>query len=125
MSRELDFTPMGGAYNRVGAGATAFVHRDERFLLQHTVAVAPGAATVDREAARRWLARSWAKAHPWGSGRVYPNFPDPDLVEWADAYYGTNYDRLVRVKGRYDPGNVFRFPQSLPSATNRRVLAHD
>ena len=70
-------------------------------------------STAEREAARRWLVRSWASVHPWGSGRVYPNFPDPDLEDWAHAYYGTNYDRLLRVKRRYDPSDFFRFEQSL------------
>ncbi|MGH3145467.1 MAG: FAD-binding oxidoreductase [Rubrobacter sp.] len=113
-SRELDFTPWGGAYNRVRADATAFAHRDELFLLQHTVVVAPDSSTAEREAARRWLGRSWAAVRPWGSGRVYPNFPDPDLTDWARAYHGTNYDRLVRVKERYDPDGFFCFQQSLP-----------
>lgn len=113
--RELDFTPWGGAYNRVPADATAFVHRDARFLLKHTVAIVPDTSSEMQDDARRWLTRSWALAHPWGTGGVYPNFPDPDLADWAHAYYGANYDRLVRVKARYDPDNVFRFPQSLPS----------
>ena len=59
-------------------------------------------------------ARSWTLVHPWGSGGVYPNFPDPDLQDWAHAYYGTNYDRLRRVKAAYDPDGFFRFHQSLP-----------
>jgi FAD/FMN-containing dehydrogenase len=112
-SRELDFTPWGGAYNRVSADATAFVHRDERFLLKHAVVIDPDASRGERKTARRWLARSWASVRPWGSGRVYPNFPDPDLEDWAQAYYGTNYDRLLRVKAQYDPGNIFCFHQSL------------
>jgi Berberine and berberine like len=45
---------------------------------------------------------------------VYPNFPDPDLTDWAPAYYGTNYDRLRRVKAAYDPRGFFHFHQSLP-----------
>ena len=113
-SRELDFTPWGGAYNRLRADATAFVHRHERVLLKHAVVVDPDAPPAEREAARHWLARSWASVHPWGSGRVYPNFPDPDLEDWAYAYYGSNYDRLVRAKERYDPDEFFHSHQSLP-----------
>jgi hypothetical protein len=45
---------------------------------------------------------------------VFPNFADPDLEHWAQAYYGPNYDRLVRVKAQYDPADHFRFQQSLP-----------
>ena len=113
--REVTFTPWGGAYNRVLPDATAFVHRGELFLVQHLVTISPDAPTIVRGAARGWLARSWALVHPWGSGGVYPNFPDPDLEDWAQAYYGSNYDRLVRVKARYDPDQLFRFHQSLPA----------
>jgi berberine-like enzyme len=114
-SRELDFTPWGGAYNRVPAEATAFAHRDGHFLLPHAAVVDPDALSAEREAARSWLGRSWATAHPWGSGGVYPNFPDPDLEGWPRAYHGENLERLVRVKGRYDPEGFFRFHQPVPS----------
>jgi FAD/FMN-containing dehydrogenase len=113
-SREVDFLPWGGAYNRVPTDATAFAHRGERFLVQHLVQVGADAAPAERAAARDWMARSWTLVHPWGSGGVYPNFPDPDLRDWAHAYYGTNYDRLRRVKAAYDPDGFFRFHQSLP-----------
>jgi FAD/FMN-containing dehydrogenase len=106
-SRELNFTPMGGAYNRVPAEATAFAHRHERYVLEHVLVADPDAPAVGRQ----WVARSWAMAHPWGSGRVYPNFPDPDLADWADAYYGANYERLRRVKRAYDPDGLFRFAE--------------
>jgi FAD/FMN-containing dehydrogenase len=113
-SRELDFTPWGGAYNRTRADATAFVHRAELFLLKHAVVVKPDAPVAERQAARHWLARSWELVRSWGSGRVYQNFPDPDLLNWTHAYYGANYDRLARIKARYDPDDFFRFRQSLP-----------
>jgi FAD/FMN-containing dehydrogenase len=112
-TRVLDFTPWGGAYNRVGADATAFAHRDERFLIKHGVMLDPEAPSDEAHAARRWLTRSWEIVHPWGSGGVYPNFPDPDLDEWERAYHGDNYARLARFKAEYDPDNVFRFPQSV------------
>ncbi len=106
-ARELDFTPWGGAYNRVRPDATAFVHRRELFLLKHAVVVDPHAPADEAQRARDWLARSWALVHPWGSGGVYPNFPDPDLEEWDSAYHGTNRDRLLGVKAKYDPDRFF------------------
>jgi FAD/FMN-containing dehydrogenase len=113
-SRELDFSPWGGAYNRVPAEATAFSHRAELFLLQHVVVTGPDASATGTEDARRWLGRSWNLARPWGSGGVYPNWPDPDLVDWARAYHGANLERLVNIKRRYDPEGFFRFHQSVP-----------
>jgi FAD/FMN-containing dehydrogenase len=113
-SRELDFMPWGGAYNRVRPEATAFVHRGELFQLKHAATVDPQGSIGEKDRARGWVIRSWASVHPWGSGQVFQNFIDPDLEGWADAYYGTNYERLVRVKARYDPTGFFRFHQSLP-----------
>jgi FAD/FMN-containing dehydrogenase len=115
-ARELDFTPWGGAYNRTPPEATAFVHRSERFLVKHAVALGRDGSRRERDAGREWLARSWAIVHPWGSGGVFPNFPDPDLEDWEHAYHGINYERLTRVKASYDPDDVFRFHQSLPPA---------
>ena len=105
-SRVLDFMPMGGAYNRVPSDATAFAHRGEWFLVEHVLRAPPGDDPG-------WVTRSWEALRPWGSGRVYPNFPDPRLDDWAEAYHGTNYERLRQVKEKYDPGRLFRFDQSL------------
>ena len=106
-SRELDFMPWGGAYNRVPYDATAFVHREELFLLKHSVVVDPSASTGAKEAAHRQLAASWASVHAWGSGRMFQNFADPDLDARADAYLGPNHDRLIQIKARYDPSDFF------------------
>jgi FAD/FMN-containing dehydrogenase len=98
-SRELDFSPWGGAYNRVAPDATAFPHRHARFLLKHAVTVPPGAYPGD------WLDESYAITHPYGTGGAYPNFPEPGLPD--TAYYGPNTGRLRRVRAGYDPANVF------------------
>jgi Berberine and berberine like len=100
--RELAFTAIGGAYNRVAEDATAFAHRSQRFLLEHVA-----------EPADRWVDRSWTTAHADGSGRVYPNFPDLALDDWAAAYYAGNYPRLAAVKNAYDPHRLFDFPQAI------------
>jgi FAD/FMN-containing dehydrogenase len=115
-ARDLDFTPWGGAYNRVPPNATAFVHRDELFSLKHSASVDTEASAPERGTAREWVTQSWEIVRPWGSRRVFPNFPDPDLRDWGRAYYGANLERLLQVKARYDPENVFRFAQSLPLA---------
>ena len=110
--RELDFMPWGGAYNRLSPDATAFVHREELFLLKHSTVVEPDASPSERNAAQEQVRRSWRSVHRWGAGRAFQNFADPDLNGWAEAYYGPNLGRLVEVKMRYDPDNVFRFDQS-------------
>jgi hypothetical protein len=93
----------------VQAHATAFAHRNERFLLKHAVSLAGAAMTSDRDRARAWLSRSWALAHRYGSGGVFPNFAEPELDAWTTAYHRGNRNRLLQVKARYDPENVFRF----------------
>ena len=56
-ARELALTPLGGAYNRVPADATAFVHRGDQFLLEWTVTSDPAQPGATRQAASQWLSR--------------------------------------------------------------------
>jgi FAD/FMN-containing dehydrogenase len=97
-ARELDFSPWGGAYNRVPVDATAFAHRDARFLLKHAAVLEPGMPPSG------WLDRSWEIVHPWGTGGVYPNFPEPRLPE--EAYWGANYERLSEGARRWPPAGA-------------------
>ena len=93
-AREISFLPMGGAYNRIPATATAFAHRDQRFLIEHLATVGREAPDREQQAARSCVSASWSAVHPWASGRVYPNFPDLGLTNWAHAYWGENHQRL-------------------------------
>jgi hypothetical protein len=105
-ARKLDFMPWAGAYNRVPADATAFPHREDLFLLEHSVVVPAGFDGAETEAARAWLTDSWELVHPSGSGSVYANFPDPDLPDEHRAYWGANLERVRRVKEMYDSDAV-------------------
>ena len=112
--RELDFSPWGGAYNRVASDATAFAHRDQRFLLKHTAEVHTKAPIADKDAAHRWVTQSWDAVHRFGSGSVYPNFPDPDLDAWDPCYYADNHARLLQIKAVYDPTDFFNSQPDVP-----------
>ncbi|MED3088063.1 BBE domain-containing protein [Bacillus toyonensis] len=37
------------------------------------------------------------------------------MKDWSDLYYGENFKRLTQVKAKYDPEDIFNFPQSIPS----------
>jgi FAD/FMN-containing dehydrogenase len=104
----------GGAINRVPPGATAFFHRRARFSMQFYVYWNHGAPRPVVNANLRWISRFFASVRPYVSRYAYQNYIDPDLAGWLHAYYGGNLRRLTQVKRRYDPGNVFRFRQSIP-----------
>jgi FAD/FMN-containing dehydrogenase len=104
----------GGAINRVASDATAFVHRDALFTLQYSANWQEGASAGVIGANRDWLRASWQSLRPYVSGQAYQNYADPALRDWARAYYGSNLPRLQQIKARYDPGDFFSFPQSIP-----------
>jgi FAD/FMN-containing dehydrogenase len=107
------FDACGGAINRVGAGQTAFVHRNALFLAQYTTTWETGAALGGVARQRDWQRSLWASMRPYASGQAYQNYIDPDLTGWQQAYYGANYPRLTQVKAAYDPDGLFRFPQAI------------
>jgi len=104
----------GGKVNDVAPDATAFVHRREDFLFVCEALWEPEDAPDVIQANLDWLEHFYAAMQPYVSGGAYQNFPDRGLADWQRAYYGANLERLVRVKGAWDPDNLFRSPQSIP-----------
>jgi FAD/FMN-containing dehydrogenase len=110
----IAFDSLGGAVNRVAPGATAFVHRNALFGAQYTTDWKNGTGGAGPANQLAWLRRFWAAMRPYASGQAYQNYPDPDLVNYAQAYYGSNLPKLSGLKKKYDPHNVFKFPQAIP-----------
>ncbi|HUB39596.1 MAG TPA: FAD-binding oxidoreductase [Streptosporangiaceae bacterium] len=112
----IAFDALGGAVNRVHPAETAFVHRDALFLAQYYTSWKWPGTPSGVASQHRWLRTYYNSLHPHASGQAYLNYIDPGLTGWQQAYYGANYARLKRVKAKYDPGNLFSFPQSIGSA---------
>ncbi len=99
----------GGAVSRVPEESTAFSHREATFMV-HPIACWEHPADDERHLA--WVNDVTDAMEPFTTGGVYLNFmADEDRVE---AGYGTGkYERLVDLKRKYDPDNVFRFNQNI------------
>ena len=102
---------LGGAVARVPVDATAFAHRHRRIMAAVGCVYEQAA---DRPANDAWADR-FAAALRQGDPGVYVNFlsdEGPDRVR--QAYPDATWDRLVEVKRRYDPGNLFRRNHNIP-----------
>ena len=104
----------GGAINEIAADATAFVHRDKFGLLASEASWTAEDTPETVAANLEWLQALREGLRPHVSGSAYQNFIARDQPEWQRAYYGSNLERLVEVKQRYDPDDVFSFEQSIP-----------
>ncbi len=104
----------GGKVNEVAPDATAFVHRNADFLYKSEVLWEatdhPDLIVENLD----WIEAFHASMQPYLSGGAYQNFVDRSQENWAEAYYGENLSRLVELKRKWDPDNLFRFQQSIP-----------
>ena len=98
---------LGGALNDRAWDDGAVGNRDIRYAIGLKARWAPG--TTDAGAFRPWIRDAWEQIRPCTAGRTYVNFQTMDEAEErVRATYGANWDRLVRLKTRLDPQNLFR-----------------
>lgn len=100
-------------------GGSAFAHRDALFYAEPGAAWGvrggmPATADPLTGSCLDWIAGFTEALAPYAGGG-YVNVPNAGAADWEHAYWGSNVERLRRVKARYDPGNVFRFEQSIPA----------
>ncbi|RWO64556.1 MAG: FAD-binding oxidoreductase [Mesorhizobium sp.] len=107
---EIFIGHVGGAAGRVKADATAFPQRSSHFVMNvHARWREP---TMDK-ACTDWARSIYEAAKPYAAGTAYVNFMPEDEIDRVEAAYGGNHRRLLEIKQRYDPLNLFRMNQNL------------
>lgn len=109
----------GGAVNDIAADATAFPHRDTSFFYQ-SYAISLGKVSETSKSFIRSLHEIVEKGLPDADNGIYPGYVDPELREAQEKYWRGNLERLEMVKEKFDPGDVFRNPQSVRPAGTRK-----
>jgi hypothetical protein len=104
---------LGGAAARVPADATAYAHRDGQIMV-NLAAFYDG--PDDRPVRQKWV-DEFAAALDQGDAAAYVNFLGDEGAERVRAAYpAATWERLTRVKAKYDPANFFRLNQNIPPA---------
>ncbi len=104
-----------GAVARVSADATAFPTRSASYDL---VVIAAWTSAEEDEANIAWTRRFHSSMEHWSTHLVYVNALDQDDVDRIPQAYGRNYQRLCKVKEKYDPENRFRRNQNIRPQVN-------
>jgi FAD/FMN-containing dehydrogenase len=105
---------MAGAVTRLGADETAFNHRNVPFNFL-IIGIWPDAAANQKNI--QWVRNTWDAMQPFSSGGVYVNYLGQEADEGSqrirEAYGPAKYERLVALKNKYDPKNLFRLNQNI------------
>jgi FAD/FMN-containing dehydrogenase len=111
---ELLLAQLGGAINRIPATATAYPHRDVRFVMN--IHGRWSDASQDATCIG-WARELFDRMAPHATGGVYVNFmPEDEAQRVSRGAYGVNYARLAELKAKYDPENLFRMNQNIAPA---------
>jgi FAD/FMN-containing dehydrogenase len=102
---EIFFGAIGGATMRQAPDATAYAHRDAAFVMNvHGRWETP----AEDERCIAWSRDYYQASASFASAGAYVNFLTADETDRVKVAYGQNYDRLAKVKRKYDPENLFR-----------------
>ncbi len=101
---------IAGAPNRVAPGAMAYGHRDAKFVLN---VHGRWDEAKDDQKCIGWARDFFKASAPYASAGAYVNFMTEEESDRVAAAYGSNYERLVAIKRRYDPENVFHLNQNI------------
>lgn len=102
--------PINGAVHRVDKTGTAWNYRDATWSM---VIAGIDPDPVNNEKITAWTKDYWKALHPYTAGGAYLNFLMEEGDERIRAAYGANYERLQKIKAKYDPENLFRVNQNI------------
>jgi FAD/FMN-containing dehydrogenase len=102
---------IGGAASRVAPDATAVGPRDVGFELRMIANWRPGDPDSDRH--MRWVRQGWERLGPFSTGQ-YATFLSDEGPAGISTAYGDRLGRLIALKNRYDPSNVFHLNPNIP-----------
>jgi FAD/FMN-containing dehydrogenase len=105
---------LGGALNERDWDDGAVGNRDARFAIGVNGMWDPDEPNAD--AYRDWVREGWRRIRPFATGGNYINFQTADDDQAPADAYGSNYERLRRIKAKYDPDNLFRVNRNIPPA---------
>ena len=101
---------ISGAASRVGAEETPWAYRDAKYA---GVIVGVDPDPKNAKKITNWCKDYWEALHPYSSGGAYSNFMMDEGQDRIKASYKHNYNRLVEIKRRYDPNNLFKVNQNI------------
>lgn len=102
--------PIDGAASRVGKEDTPWAYRDAKWAMI-IGGIDPDPANAEK--ITKWAKEYWKALHPFSSGGAYVNFMMDEGEDRVKASYRYNYDKLVKIKTKYDPHNLFRVNQNI------------
>jgi len=121
---ELSFMhlyPIDGAVQRVGQNEAAWSCRDATWSMV-IAGIDPDPAKAG--AITAWAKQYWEAVDPYTLGGAYVNFMMEEGEDRIRATYGSNYERLVATKNKYDPDNFFRVNQNIePTSRESEAIA--
>lgn len=102
--------PINGKAQKTAKSDTAWSYREAMWA---EVIVGVDSNPVNKQRIVTWAQEYWDALHPYSAGGAYINFMMEEGAERVKASYRDNYERLVSVKNKYDPANLFRINQNI------------
>jgi len=107
---QMHLYPLSGAASRPTKDETPWAYRDAKYA---GVIVGVDPDPLKAEIITKWCKAYWEALHPYSSGGAYSNFMMDEGQARIKASYKHNYQRLTKIKTKYDSNNFFSINQNI------------